>query len=283
MTARKETAAPQFFALVTGHHVAAPGYVTWRTQGTDDYLLMLTLSGSGRVCWAGGEYRTKVGDLMLLHPQVRHDYGIAPEADCWEILWAHFIPYQHWRDWLDWPKLAPGIVRLGVEDCEAETAAINAALGEMHKRATSGRVRREAWAMNALEEVLLRCDTVNPASHAALRDTRIADAVRHLRQHFAEPFYLPEVATRVGLSVSRLSHLFTEQMGQTPRQFVEEERLARASQLLVFTARPVHAIASEVGYENPFYFTLRFKARFGLAPRDYRLRWGGQEKPGSNT
>ena len=40
-------------------------------------------------------------------------------------------------------------------------------------------------------------------------------------------------------------------------------------------ARPIAVIAAEVGYENPFYFTLRFKNHSGLSPRDYRKKHRG--------
>jgi AraC family transcriptional regulator of arabinose operon len=56
----------------------------------------------------------------------------------------------------------------------------------------------------------------------------------------------------------------------TPGQFLELQRLNRAKQLLELTPRTIQAIASEVGFDNPFYFTQRFKRQTGLSPRDYR-------------
>ena len=55
-------------------------------------------------------------------------------------------------------------------------------------------------------------------------------------------------------------------------QFIENERMARAKQLLALTSRNVGAIAQEVGYENPFYFSLRFKKHTGVSPTDWRTR-----------
>jgi YesN/AraC family two-component response regulator len=34
----------------------------------------------------------------------------------------------------------------------------------------------------------------------------------------------------------------------------------------------IKEIAAEVGYENPFYFSLRFKKQTGTSPRDYRQK-----------
>ena len=74
----------------------------------------------------------------------------------------------------------------------------------------------------------------------------------------------------MNLSPSRLAHLFRSQTGQTPQQFVERERITRARQLLLLTSRTVAQIAGEVGYENPFYFTLRFKKHTGFSPTEWR-------------
>ncbi len=63
----------------------------------------------------------------------------------------------------------------------------------------------------------------------------------------------------------------------TPQQFLEQQRLARAQTLLARTSHSIGAIAAEVGFESPFYFTLRFKRHTGLAPTDWRRRGSRSE------
>jgi AraC family transcriptional regulator of arabinose operon len=67
-----------------------------------------------------------------------------------------------------------------------------------------------------------------------------------------------------------MAHLFRAQVGQTPQRFLEQQRLDRAKQLLAFTPNSIKTIAYELGFENPFYFTLRFKRYTGSSPRQYR-------------
>ncbi len=123
-----------------------------------------------------------------------------------------------------------------------------ARFAEVHHLATSALQYRETFAMNALEEVLLWCDTQNPLSEQARMDKRIADTMDYLVRHLAEPVSLNDLAAACGLSVSRLAHLFRLQVGMTPQQFLERQRLHRARQLLELTPRPISAIAAEVGY-----------------------------------
>jgi AraC family transcriptional regulator of arabinose operon len=89
-------------------------------------------------------------------------------------------------------------------------------------------------------------------------------------QHLREKIAIEALAEVVGLSSSRLSYLFKRQNGITPQQYFEQQRLERARQLLELTDLPVKAIAADVGFDNPFYFTLRFKRHLGESPREYR-------------
>jgi AraC family transcriptional regulator of arabinose operon len=134
----------------------------------------------------------------------------------------------------------------------------------------SNRLRIEL-ALNALEEVILRAHAAQDGDLHATLDSRIVRAVSHLTEHFREPFHLPALARRCGLSVSRFSHLFRSQLGQTPGQFLERQRLAHAVDLLRRTPLGVAEIADACGFEDPFYFTNRFRRHYGKSPSRFRL------------
>jgi AraC-like DNA-binding protein len=81
---------------------------------------------------------------------------------------------------------------------------------------------------------------------------------------------VPGLARAVNLSVSRFAHLFREQLGVSPQQFVERRRLDAACRLLELTRRSIASIAAEVGYPDPLYFSTRFRRHTGTSPSDYR-------------
>ena len=281
-----EESHPEVAHLVTGHFHEKAGYATWRTHGTDDWLLIATLAGRGRfgVEREDGpdEFTTTAGDLVLFRPRTHHDYAVAAEPGHWELLWTHFHPRPDWSPWLLWPETAPGVMLLRPEDAGV-CQKILGRFAEANAVATgvlpSAQRHRETFAMNALEEVLLWCDTQNPLAAPSRLDERVREAMEYLGKRLAEPVSLDSLAAACGLSVSRLAHLFRAQVGLTPQQFLEGQRLSRARQLLELTPRPIGTIAAEVGYENPFYFTLRFKRATGLSPREYRKKYGAGLNP----
>jgi AraC family transcriptional regulator, arabinose operon regulatory protein len=273
MTARIVTREPVVNPIVTGQFTERLPYSNWRPNGTRDFLLILTLGGSGRFGYPQGEIVTEPGDLVILCPGTPHDYQTTRGVGEWHLLWAHFLPRPYWQEWIiGFPEVAPGIVslRLGV-DTSARTA-VEDALVRMNRYANGGLLRRDEFAMNALEEALLQSDLANPlAVPRAKFDERIVKVMELLRgELLSEPFVMEQLAARVHLSPSRLAHLFKKQTGRTPGQFHEQERLLRAQHLLTLTNRSIASISEEVGFASPFYFTLRFKKHTGKSPRDFR-------------
>lgn len=278
MPARANTPAPPPGMLVTGHFHKGPRYSTYRAQGTRDWLLTYTLSGHGRYGHEGGDFVTRPGDLVLMRPGVRHDYGTAKGAAHWEPLWAHFIPRPGWLPWLDWPEVAPGILHLALRGHESATRLAGRFRDLVRLNAGPSR-QREALALNALEEMLLWCDLANPRRETAGLDSRIRRSLDFICERFAEPVSVARIAAQCGLSPSRFAHLFRRQTGETPQRYVELQRLNRARQLLEFTQEPIGDIARSVGYDNPFYFTLRFKRHNGASPRAWRINVGRALRP----
>ncbi|MDB6126118.1 MAG: Arabinose operon transcriptional regulator AraC [Verrucomicrobia bacterium] len=271
MPTRANTPAPPPGMLVTGHFNKGPRYMTYREHGTRDWLLVYTVSGHGRYGFAGGEYITQPGDMVLVRPGVLHDYGTARGHPNWEPLWAHFLPRPGWMPWLDWPEVAPGILHLPLRGHEISPRIARRFRDVVRLNAGPSR-QRESLALNALEEILLWCDLANPKRETAGLDSRIRRSLDFICEHFAEPLTVPRIAAHCGLSPSRFAHLFREQTGETPQRYLELQRLNRARQLLEFTQEPVAAVARAVGFENPFYFTLRFKRHGGAGPRAWRRR-----------
>ncbi len=249
------------------------GYFAWRPNGTNDWLFKVTLDGKGRFGIPNGEIIVSNGDLVLLRPNTPHDYGVESTLNFWDIAWAHFRPRPGWLSWFDWNEIAPGLLHMKVTSPSVRRA-IQRRMLQVVALAKSSRLYREDFAMNALEEVFLLCAEYNPNNKKPDLDARIENVINHIREHLAQNLNREQLAVVSGLSVSRFSRLFHEQVGMTPMEFLEIERLDRARQLLEVSPATISEIAYEVGFENPFYFSRRFKLRTGFSPREHRKQLG---------
>lgn len=260
-------------ALVTGQFKESSGYSIYRPSGTREWLIVLTVSGHGRFGFPGGEIVTSTNDVVLLKPGSLQDFGTASGHSKWEFMWAYFKPAKDWQAWLHWPEEGPGVMRLSLYDPTIARLAISR-FGDAHRFATGPFRRRDEFAMNAMEELLLWCDVINPKADKVDLDERIRAATDWLCRNVEKPVTLEMLADAVGMSVSRLAHLFRDQVGTPPLQYLEAQRMRRAKQLLEVTSLTVKQVAASVGFDNPFYFTLRFKKSTGVSPTDYRKRLG---------
>ncbi|HEV2514389.1 MAG TPA: helix-turn-helix domain-containing protein [Devosia sp.] len=251
--------------LLTGHYHETSGYRTYREHGVDDWLLIHTISGAGRFGHAGGELIAGAGDWVLIRPATLHDYAVAPSEKHWELLWVHFQPRPDWLPWLDWPEVAPGLMLLHLDEPDVVQGLL-----AVHRLFNSDLRRREAFASNALEAVLLECDRLNPSAPDTRHDERVRRAMDFLDRNLAGKVSLSAVGRAVGLSSSRLAHLFRAETGQTVQAYLEGRRMQRAGELLSRTAFSVKQIAESVGYDSQFYFSQRFKRWSQKSPVAFR-------------
>lgn len=98
----------------------------------------------------------------------------------------------------------------------------------------------------------------------------IMDCVNYIHNHYRESLEREMLARKVSLSRSYFSVLFKKYVGCTPVQYITKVRLDKAMQLLRGSNKPVSAVALEVGYRDPLYFSRIFTREIGVTPRDYR-------------
>jgi transcriptional regulator GlxA family with amidase domain len=99
-------------------------------------------------------------------------------------------------------------------------------------------------------------------------------AIDILHEEMADPPGLIELAHRVGTNQTRLGRAFQTHLGMSIFEYLREQRLVRAQELLATTGQQIQQIADTVGFKRPGDFTTAFRLRFGLTPREYRKRHG---------
>jgi len=94
----------------------------------------------------------------------------------------------------------------------------------------------------------------------------IARAIGHIRGDIRSPIAIPELARRVGMSVSSFHKHFKAITSTTPLQYQKELRLLEARQILKTGGASVTTAAFEVGYESSSQFSREYARKFGVPP-----------------
>lgn len=99
-------------------------------------------------------------------------------------------------------------------------------------------------------------------------------AMQFVRDNLGSPLALATVAQYLHVSPRHLFRLMRDTCGVGYTAFVQQERLARARQLLSETAMPIKDVASMTGFSSVHYFTRLFTRESGVTPGTYRHQHG---------
>src|SRR4030095_1120678 len=101
-------------------------------------------------------------------------------------------------------------------------------------------------------------------------DRRIELVVAQLEADTSRAWDARTLGELVHLSASRFRHLFKQETGTTPAQYLRELRFRKAELLLRTTFMSLKEIADAVGLVSLSHFMRDFKKRYGMTPREYR-------------
>lgn len=104
-----------------------------------------------------------------------------------------------------------------------------------------------------------------PAQEESLLDSRIQKVVELIRQEPDRNYSQDELAARLGLSPSRLLHLFSEQIGVPYRRFRMWKRLMLSFELL-HTQDNMTLAALDSGFADATHYSHAFRDTFGVNP-----------------
>lgn len=109
-------------------------------------------------------------------------------------------------------------------------------------------------------------------------DARLRQAIRLLSEDLSRPLDLEALARSLNLSPSRLRHLFKDETGLTPAQYLKRLRIERARELFEGTFLSLKEVMLQVGLGDESHFVRDFKKAHGMPPVSYRRLRGGSSK-----
>lgn len=112
---------------------------------------------------------------------------------------------------------------------------------------------------------------------ASTRDARINQLFDHLRTHLAEPHTLDSLAEHCLMSRRTFSRRFQLATGLSLGDWLLAERLRRSQELLESSSHSVERIAELVGLKSATTLRQHFRARFGVAPSEWRRTFRGDK------
>jgi len=95
-------------------------------------------------------------------------------------------------------------------------------------------------------------------------------AVKYISEHLHEDISLQSISDMLSLTPHYFSKIFKNETGVNFIDFLTDERMKKARELLITSDISVEQISEQVGLSSTSYFIRQFKRKYGLTPGQYR-------------
>lgn len=101
----------------------------------------------------------------------------------------------------------------------------------------------------------------------------VQNVIDKIRMDYASDLSLKSVAQSLHLNVMYLGQLFKKETKKSFSQYLNQYRMKKAQNLLLYTDDNVNEIADQIGFNNSTYFSQMFKKMNDLTPKEFREKY----------
>lgn len=98
----------------------------------------------------------------------------------------------------------------------------------------------------------------------------VRNAMRYIQRNLSIRLKTEEIAKNLFISESTLRKLFKAETGMTLGDYIDELIFLKAKRMLVKKGISLKDISTRLGFCDQFYFSRRFKEKYGTTPSQYR-------------
>lgn len=141
---------------------------------------------------------------------------------------------------------------------------------------TENHPQKEVFVDGMLRELLIRiCQTkhVQELNNAPSSSNRLAFVLDYIHKNLSAPLSIAELSQKAHLSESHFHRVFKQEIGCSPVDYINRERLRLASRLLRSSAMSVSEICQRCGFRSLSYFTRLFKRNKSITPKQFQQQW----------
>ena len=101
----------------------------------------------------------------------------------------------------------------------------------------------------------------------------VVKAIDYIDNNLSEALTISAIAKAIFVSPSTLTKHMRNELSVSVNGYVDQLILTRAAQMIVESSLSLTTISNHFGFCDQFYFSRKFKAKFGVSPSEYRRLW----------
>ncbi|MCI5083373.1 MAG: AraC family transcriptional regulator [Saprospiraceae bacterium] len=107
---------------------------------------------------------------------------------------------------------------------------------------------------------------------------RLSYIIQYIRDNLDKHMTIKELSSKIYMSEPNFHRVFKNELGTTPIEFINSERIKLAKSLLQDPHKKIKEVSVECGFNSLTYFIRQFKRKEQVSPKDYQLRIAIQQK-----
>jgi AraC-like DNA-binding protein len=250
-----------------GHYPKAKEHYTYRKKGLPENFIFYCVDGHGWYEIEGQRYEVGPNEFFILPQNKEHAYGNDPDHP-WSIYWIHFGG-ESLADFNELHAVQKHFKPFYIKS----SGEIIAMFSRMYKALELGYSTDNLIFANLCLPHFLSLFIYN-SKHTTVSANEKLDvvdsAILYMQEHINENISLQDLSSHYNYSASRFSSLFKQKTGYAPIDYFIQMKMQKASQQLDFSSSSVKDIALSMGFDDPYYFSKRFRKIIGLSPKQYR-------------
>lgn len=213
------------------------------------------------------EYHLNGGDIFVTFPDEVHSSNMMPVLRS-EIIWFQ-LDVSRPEELLFLEHGAALSLLARMRGLKGHVFRMKSFMPSLIKDAFESVVRGKSPQLSASYLALilnLMTEEIHLEENALSEDIR--QSAEYILSNLTQQLSLDELADLCGLSVSSYKQKFKSQMGITPRNYINMQKIELAKQLLK-SGESVTGTSMKLGFNTSSYFTTVFKKYTGQSPADY--------------
>lgn len=245
-----------------------PEYLRKLTSGRilNEFQLIYLTRGSG-VFRSELTARVSVGsgDIVILFPGIWHAYRPDPEVG-WQEYWVGFAgDYPQYLKEMAFISPSHPVIHLGYSE------SIIAAYFRLFEIAKQEQPGFQIELGGIVVEMLATIVASEERKDRTQQGQNLVEWTKgYIEEQLHDDIDLESLASRLGLSYSKLVEYFKKYEGLTPYQYFLQRRVNYAKWLLNERQCSVQEVAYELGFKDQFYFSRLFKKKTGVTPSEWQ-------------
>lgn len=254
-----------FYLTAIGYYPHAKYHNRERKQGSSEYILLYCIEGKGDIVLGDKKYDLSPNTFFIIPNATPHKYQ-SSISDPWSIYWIHFtgdfsdLLFSRYTN-----NNAPEISPIPYDEKRIDS------FNQIFSILKNSFDTREIEILNIktfeLISSLIYYKNTNPTF---FNKDSVAQSIEFMKKNINKTLTIEQLARQQKFSISYYSKIFKAKTGSSPIQYFNELKIQNSCQYLYFTDNTIKEICTDLGMNDPYYFSRLFKNLMGISPEKYR-------------